>query len=339
MDYGKVLESAYKWTGFKGVAWFAVFFLITVSITVIIPLMLRQGIFFDEPSIPVVQVLYAFNAVVLFVGSVALIEFILKANNFKTQKVTPGKLLDTVFLLVLQVWYIFFWNLHKPYRLIQLLSLFVYTLALFSLTIYNNFFVALGASIFGLAYLIFLIHNCVRLSFSYFIFYNRPLNIKHSLHESWKITEGRVVEILFAFIVGELVIIAYGGVIIAIVAAIASAVLAPSLIPPVAYKVAMLVGALVAAGPMIVGEQFFIAEVYSQVELKHAIKKKVGRILARRTLKKKRPVKKKKAKKRPAKRKAKKAIKKKAKKRAVKKKAKKKPAKKKKSSKKKAKKK
>ena len=81
MDNGKIIESTYKWIQVKGAVWFTVFFLITISIAVLVPMMVRQGIFFDEPSLPVVNVLYAFNLLVLFVGFFSLIEFI-NAKNY-----------------------------------------------------------------------------------------------------------------------------------------------------------------------------------------------------------------------------------------------------------------
>ena len=291
MDYEKVLDSTYKWVSFKGAVWYAVFFLITLSILSVVPLMIRQGIFFDEPSLPVVQVLYAFNIFVLFVGFFSLVEYILKANNFKTQKVTPGLLLDSLFILILTAWYILIWNVKREHRIIQLLVLFVYVLSLFSLpyisgTLFGGV-AAIASLLFGLVYLIFAIHNCIRLSFGYYILYNRKLSIKHALLESWKITEGRVFEILGAFVVGEVAVLVYGAVIVFIVASLVSVIIAPNFIPPVVYKLAMLIGGLIAAAPMLIAEQAFIAEAYSQVELKHAIKKNVNKILVRRTLAKK----------------------------------------------------
>ncbi len=332
MDYEKVLDSTYKWVSFKGAIWFVVFFLITLSILSVVPLMIRQGIFFDEPSLPVVQVLYAFNVFVLFVGFFSLVEYILKANNFKTQKVTPGLLLDSLFILILTAWYILIWNVKREHRIIQLLVLFVYVLSLFSLpyisgTLFGGI-AAIASLLFGLAYLIFAIHNCIRLSFGYYILYNRNLSIKHALLESWKITEGRVFEILGAFVVGEVAVLVYGAVIVFIVASIVSIIIAPNFIPPVVYKLAMIIGSLIAAAPMLIAEQAFIAEAYSQVELKHAIKKKVNQILVRRTLAKKpaksskKVAKKKAVKKKPVAKKVtkKKPVKKKAAKKAVKKK-------------------
>jgi hypothetical protein len=325
MDYNKILDSTYKWVSFEGVVWYVVFFLITVSILSVVPMMLRQGIFFDEPSLPVVQVLYAFNILVLFVGFFSLVEYILKANNFKTIKVTPEKLLDSLFLIILSLWYIFVWNIKREHRIIQLLVLFVYSFSLFSLFYFSGTFVELGvivaSIVFGIIYLGFVIQNCIRLSFGYFIFYNRDMKIKDSLLESWKITEGKVFGILWAFIIGEVAVLVYGTIIIFIVASLVGAIISPNFIQPVTYKIAMIVGGLIAAAPVLIAEQAFIAETYSQVELKHAIKNKVNKILVRRTLKTK-PVKPAKSKKAAKKKPVKKVVKKKTtKKKAVKKKA------------------
>ena len=284
MDYGKIVESTYKWVSAKGAIWFAIFFLITLSIMTLIPLMIKQGIFFDEPSLPVVNVLYAFNAFVLFIGFFALVEFILKFNGFSTQKVTPGKLLDSAFLAVLYVWYTFIWNIHRPHRLIQLLSLFVCTLALFSLAFYNSSIVAFAVIIFGLLYLGFVVSNCVRLSFSYYIFYSRKLSIKHALLESWKMTEGRTTELLTAYVIGGVVVIVLGSVIVFIVGSVVSLILGSSFIPPVTYKLAILIGSLFASAFMLIGEQSFITEAYAQANIKHEIKQGVKRILTKRTL-------------------------------------------------------
>jgi hypothetical protein len=284
MDYEKVLGSTYKWVLTKGAAWFVLFFIISISIFILVPILARQGIFFDEPSIPVVNLLYFFNTVVLFVGFFALIEFVLKTNGFSVQKVTPGKLVDSVFLMVLMAWYIFVWNLHKPHRLVQILSLFVSIFALFSIAYYSNLLVELSVIIFGIIYFAFVIKNFIRFSFSYFIFYDRKLTMKHALLESWKITENRVFDLFKIYIFAGGVILVMGLVIVFIIGSITSVFIYSSFIPPVVYKISMLVGLLFASSPMLIASQSCIVEAYAQVNVKNEIKKSVESILVKRTL-------------------------------------------------------
>lgn len=284
MDYEKILGSTYKWVLAKGAAWFVLFFIISIAIFILVPILARQGIFFDEQSIPVVNVLYFFNTVILFIGFFALIEFVLKINGFSVQKVTLGKIIDSIFLMVLMAWYIFIWNIHKPHRLVQILSLFVSIFALFSIAYYSNLLVELSMIIFGAIYVAFVIKNFIRFSFSYFIFYDRKLTMKHALLESWKITENRVIDLFKVYIFGGGVILVIGLVIVFIIGSITSVFIYSSFIPPVVYRIAMLVGMLFASSPMLIATQACIVEAYAQINVKNEIKKSVENILVKRTL-------------------------------------------------------
>jgi hypothetical protein len=294
MDYNKLIESTYAWVSFKGAFWFIIFFLISCSIIIFTPLMVNQGLFFNEASISVVNVLYFFNLIVFFVAFFSLIEFVLDSNGFNTQKISIEKLLDSFFLLILFLWYVFIWNIHRPHRILQIISLFVSTFAFFSLTYYNNSIIAFAAIIFGLLYLEMVIVSCVKLSFGHLIFYIKKVSIKEALLDSWKISENRVGKMFTSYIVGGVTIIIFASIIIFVGGFFIDLLIGPSFIPPVSYKLSMFIASVFALAPIIIAKQALITEVYSQIKLKSEINRGVARILTKRILLNKRnqPIKK-----------------------------------------------
>ena len=328
MDYDQIINSTYSWFSLKKVIWFLVFFWLAIPILFVVPWAIEKQ-YFSENMNWAVYILYFLIYVAILIGFVSLTCACLGHRKLKYAKPTNHQFIETILLAFYELWYIFIWNIHKSHRFTQLLLLLGLPL-LYFYYLFNPTTVILGSLIlFSVAYLLFVIHNSIRLFFTVTVFYNRDLSKEEAIKEAWGLTNGKFALSFFSIILVFGVVFVMFAVIALVLGAIANIILLSRFTPNVAYEVAQTIAIVFAFGPALVSYYFGIIEVYYQLEQEKVSTNRIKRILTRRVLKpktvKKKATKKKVAKKKSTKKKAKKkTTKKKVKKKASKKKTKKK---------------
>ena len=304
MDYDQIINSTYSWFSLKKVIWFLIFFWLAIPFLFVIPWAIEKQ-YFSENMNWAIFILYFFVYVAILIGFVSLTCACLGHRKLKYNPPTNRRFIDTILLVFLELWYIFIWNIHKSHRFTQLLLLLGLPL-LYFYYLFNPTAVILGSLIlFSTAYLLFVIHNSIRLFFTVTIFYNKNLTKKETINEAWGLTKGRFILSFFSIILVLGVVFVMFAVIALVLGAISNILLLSRFTPNVAYELAQSIAIVFAFGPALISYYFGVIEVYSQLEREQVSTNRVKRILARRVLKPK-TVKKKVANKKTTKKKVKK---------------------------------
>jgi hypothetical protein len=293
MDYDKIINSTYTWFSLKKVIWFLVFFWLAIPILFVVPWAIEKQYFNDSMSW-IVYILYCLIYIAIMIGFVSLTCACLKHKKLKYSEPTNHQFIDTIILAFFELWFIFIWNIHKSYRFTQLLLL-IGTPLLYVYYMFNPTIVILvSLIIFAMIYLLFVIHNSIRLFFTVTIFYNKNLTKEDAIKESWNLTNGRFILSFFSIILVLGVVFILFALIAIILGAIANILLLSKFTPAVAYQVAQSIAIIFALGPAIISYYFGVIEVYDQLEKEQTSANRVKRILARRVLSPKKKITKKK---------------------------------------------
>ena len=283
MDYDRIINLTYNWISLKKVFWFLIFFWLAMPILFVVPWALEKQ-FFDESFSWIVYILYAIIYFGIIVGFVSLTCACLGQKKLKYQNPTKSKFFDTFLLVLLELWYIFIWNIHKSHRFTQLLLL-IGTPLLYFYYLFNPTELILGALIlFTILYLVTLIHNSVRLFFTVTIFYNKNLSKREAIKECWELTHKKFVVTFFSILLVVGVVFVMFAVIAIILEAVAYLLLIPAFNPAVAYSLAQTIAVLFALGPATISYYFGVIEIYSQLEKERDSSSRIKRLLARKIL-------------------------------------------------------
>ncbi|MEW6329796.1 MAG: hypothetical protein AB1468_06835 [Candidatus Micrarchaeota archaeon] len=145
--------------------------------------------------------------VVSLIGSLAImyVSANIAINALDSKKIPAqpfdfNRYLSYIWLHVLNAIYIFFSLYNTRFLLIPAAAL-----VLFLLSIAMQFLILAGMVVFG-AYMVVVVYNAIRLSVAVPIFLSRKLaRTSDALAESWKITEGRVIEVLVTNILTNII--------------------------------------------------------------------------------------------------------------------------------------
>ena len=303
MDYDKVIRAAYNWFSLKDVAWFLVFFWIAMPILVFLPSLIEKQ-FYGALATPLVSVLYIVIYLSVIVGFIALLQNCLQHKNLAAKRLSPRRFVRTVALVFVELFYIFVWNLHRPYRVPQLLLIIGSGILYIYSRTQPTLFIVSALILFLLVYLVIVIYNSIRISFSMLVFYNKDIpSLKDVVKESWALTHRKFPKVFFALLFSVICLAVIFVIIAVILGGLSYLVLLNYLIPPLAYKFSMSVGMLFALAPVLLGYYYAVIEIYSQLEKEHASSKHIKHYLSRRVLAVRAPVRRSFAKKKIAKKK------------------------------------
>lgn len=283
MNYDAIINSTYNWFSLQKLVWFLAFFWISIPLFVFFYYGLEMGLFVKE-RIWFVNSLYFIIYFALFVGFFVLTYHCLKKKNLDAKDISITKFFDGILLVLMQLWHIFVWNIHKPYRITQLLILFGLPLLWFYSSYLNNWFVNYSLFLFGLFYFVFVLYNWIRTSFSLTYFLSHDCSIKYAINESWKMTHKKFLKTLFAYFIifASISVLFIAGILI--FGAVVSLLLLNYFVPSIANNLALLVAFFVVIAPILISYYFAYIELYSQLFIQNKTSIKIKNLLADRIL-------------------------------------------------------
>jgi hypothetical protein len=295
MDYDKIISATYNWFSLDKLMWFLVFFWLSFFVLVFVPLAFRIN-WFAQSSLWVINSLVGIIYLVLILMLMVLTSHTLKHNKFDAKDISFTRIIDTIFLVFLELWYIFVWNLHKAYRVTQLLLLFGLPLLLVYSLAVKSLFIDLALLIFAIGYGIIVVYNSIRLIFSVMLFYHKDLKIKKAIKEAWHLTHKKFWKILLGVILAIAALFVVFAIITIVFGAIVHLILLNFFTNPIAYELAVSFSSILALAPVLVGYYFAMTEMYSQLIVEDHSSRRIKRILAGRVISpRKKQLKKKKA--------------------------------------------
>lgn len=286
MDYDRVINSAYKCFTLEKFVWFLIFFWLAFPVLVIVPWALEKH-YFDSAITPLVYALYAVMYFASLFGFVLLTQMCLVNKRLEHQKITITRFLATIALVFVELWYILVWNLHKSYRVTQLLLLVGVGLLYFYYSSIRTSLIFYSLILFIFAYTLLVIYNSVRLFFTVPSFYHKNISIYQAPKESWGLTHNKFGETLVALIlaIGTVGIMLF--VLSFILAMIANIVLIQFFTYPISYELSVRGANLFILAPAVLCYYFAITEIFNQLVKEHKSSTIVKKILAKRVLSKK----------------------------------------------------
>jgi len=261
-----------------------------------LPQAFETGVY-SEITLPIAHALYSILYLTFVVGVVVLMQHCLSEKKVGTCKVTLRRLVDTVFLVFVEFFYLLVWNIYFPFRAIQLLLIIASALVYYYHLVIQTELSYYIAALMFVAYFILVVYNAIRLFFSTTVFCQRDMSIKECVKESWYLTHNRFNEAFYAIALAlALAFVLYWFLTIAF-GAFASIVLklffADFLSNTFVFidEAAMLIGfkaaGAFALGPVLIAYHYAITEGYVQLASHKSSSHSIKRILAHRTLHKK----------------------------------------------------
>jgi len=288
MNFSKVVNSAYSWVSLDKLAWFVMFFWISLPCIFILPPIFQKGLIYTSVTRPVAIVLYDLLYMVFVLGVIMLMSHCLvdkKAS--KGFDLGARKVVDMVLLVVAEMFYIFVWNINSFFRKVQLLLLIAFTLLLYYFTVVPTELLFYLLWLLGTAYFILVVYNAIRLFFSSSIFVqkNASLGVIETIKESWALTHNRFREVLYSIIISLfLAFILFAFVTIAL-GALGAVVLQFFVINPVAMNIAFAISQAFGLGIALIAYHYMMAEVFVQLYSHAETSSKIRHLLANRAVK------------------------------------------------------
>ena len=285
MNYGRILASAYSWLSLSKVIWFLVFFWLSIPVLMFLPQVVQNGAY--SPSlIPLIYGLYDLLYLALIIGIVFLIQDCFHDKKLKVPTFGLLKVVKTFLLVFVEMFYIFVWNLHARFRLVQILLLIASAVLAFYYSLVQSGDLLFAFTLCFAAYLMLVIYNIIRVFFSTSVFFSKEIGLKDAVKGSWDITHGKFYDtacalgfsILIAFIIFCFISLALG--------LITTLVLGFFFINSVATDLGFRFASLFALAPAIVAYHYAMSEVFFQLRAHKSSSMTVKRILARKVLSK-----------------------------------------------------
>lgn len=285
MDFDGIVRSAYSWISVGKVIWFVAFFWISLPFIIILPQLFASGAVYSSVTKPLAILLYDVLYVALIIGVVLLIQHCLVAKREKISPLGVRKVIGLVFLVFVELFYVFVWNINAKLRNIQLLLVISSALLGYLFIASMDWVVLVLFSWSLLAYSALAIRNFVMLFFSTSIFCNKDfLGIKGSIKESWAITHGRVADTFSAIIVSLFLAFVLFAFVTLALGAVSSLFLRFFFIDTISISLGFKVSMAFGLGIALIAYHFMIADVFTQLERHRAASNGIKKILARRVL-------------------------------------------------------
>ncbi|MEK6958470.1 MAG: glycerophosphoryl diester phosphodiesterase membrane domain-containing protein [archaeon] len=283
MNYDKIINSVYDWINLEEVYWFLTFFWLSLPVLAVIPQALAKD-FFTPDFLWVVYTLYDIMYVAVILGLVALTQNCLIKRKLHAQKITLLKALDTLFLVLLEFWHIFVWNMNRRLRVIQILLLMAFPLLYYYWTFDDSLLISSLLSFFVWAYVTVVSYNAVRYCFSIMCFYHDCNTIQDAVKRSWELTHHRFVEVITGVVLSLGAAFVLFAVVSVVLGALANVVLLYFFNPPLAYSIASNSAMLFALAPALIGYHYAITMMYHQLLDEKDSDKKIKKYLAKKVL-------------------------------------------------------
>jgi hypothetical protein len=283
MDYDKIIDSTYNWLSLEKLVWFMLFFWLSLPVLFLIPTALELGFFYYKLNW-VVQSLYIITYLAVLLGFMILTITCLNHKKIKSIELTATRYIDTLFLIVLELWYVFFWNIHKSYRFTQLLLLVGIFLLSYYESISTSIFGSLALIVFLIFYVLMIVHNCIRLSFSLMVFYSRPISLKGAIKESWHMTHKKFKSTLLAYLFVVAAVFALFVVVSVILWLLSYFLLINYFTVALSQRLASSFSSLFAIVPALIAYYLGFIEIFSQLNRHHVTNNRIKRVLARKIL-------------------------------------------------------
>lgn len=285
MNYRKIVNSAYSWISLDKAIWYLIFFWIAVPVLLGLPQVFEQGVY-SSTTMPLAVVLYDVLYVSVIMGLVVLIQFFLERKNSFVVKMSIKRFVDVFFLVFLELFYVFIWNLNSSFRLIQALLLVAAALVFYYSTIIVSEATLSLAWLCLSAYFVLVIYNAVRVIFSTTIFFHKDIGIKETIKESWALTQDRFYDVFSSLaLIAVLSFVLFSFMVIAL-GTLGSLVLSYFFIDSVAMGLGFKVATAFALGPALIVYHCAFVELFLQLSSKSETTSRVRKILAHKILRK-----------------------------------------------------
>jgi len=283
MNYDKIISATHSWFSLNKLAWFLIFFWLSVSMLFLVPWALEKQ-YFDESVSWIIYIFYALIYLGVLLGFITLNCACLGNKRLKYTEPTKRSLVSLLILVFVELVHVFIWNLHRSYRFTQLLLLLGIPLLYFYYLFNSTQMILVSLAIFLVLYLVMVIYNIVRLFFTVTIFYNKNDSIKEVIRESWGLTHGKFVITFFSIVLVVGVVFVMFAIMAIILGGIANVILLPHFTPVVAYELAKTIAIIFALGPAILSYYFGVIEVYAQLDKEKESSSRIKRILTKKVL-------------------------------------------------------
>ena len=137
MDYNRLLAASFSWFSLDKVFWFIALFWVSLPFIVTLPQLFQTGAVYSDVTLPIAVILYDVLYVILFFGIVLLIQSCLSPKTGVSKEFGLRRVVDLVFLVFLEMFYVFVWNISVRLRKVQLLL--IIAAALFWLLFISSF--------------------------------------------------------------------------------------------------------------------------------------------------------------------------------------------------------
>ena len=285
MDFDSIIRSSYSWVSATNIIWFIAFFWIALPFITILPQVFSTGLIYSQATMPLAVLLYDILYVVLILGVILLIQHSLIQKHARVSSLSARKIIDLIFLVFVELGYVFFWTISVKLRKIQHLTLIFSALFGYLFLISFNAVILVLFSWSLLGYVSIAIRNMVMVFFSTTIFCNKEsLSIKGAIKESWAITHNRVVDTFSSILVSVFLAFVLFSFVTLVLGAFSSIVLRFFFIDSLAFSLGIKVSMAFGLGVALIAYHFMIAEVFTQLEGHKVASSRIKRILSRRVL-------------------------------------------------------
>jgi hypothetical protein len=280
MDYDKILSSTYDWIHLNKISWFLTFFWLGFIVLMLVPIGLQSNFFYEKFSWFIYSLYFIMYVVVLF-GLMLLVSELLKHKKFSHASISFLTFFDTFFLVFLELWHVFVWNIYRSFRFTQLLLLAGIPLLYYFNSISQNILSYFALWIFIIGYFLLVVYNSIRLSFTVSLFYKEPIiSLNDAINISWRLTAGKLKSIAFGYflILGSVFVLF--SFIVVVVTLIVATILSYFLIIPVAFDVAKGIAILFALAPILLSYHSGFLELFSQLSSEESSERILKKLLA-----------------------------------------------------------
>ena len=285
MDFNSIIRSSYSWISASKVIWFVAFFWISLPFITMLPQIFNIGSIYSTATMPLAVLLYDALYVALIFGVVLLIQRSLIQKHETVAKLGIRKMVDLIFLVFVEFFYVLVWNISVRLRKVQILLIISSALLgyLFFLSQDTIILILFTWSLLG--YFSIVIRNIIMVFFSTMIFCNKAsLSIKEAIKESWAITHNKVVDTFSSIIVSAFLAFVLFAFVTLALGAITSLLLRFFFIDSVAISLGIKISMAFGIGIALIAYHFMIAEVYTQLHSHKAASTSIKHILSRRVL-------------------------------------------------------
>ncbi len=286
MDFDRIVEEAYTFLSLKKLVWFLALFWLAFPVLVFVPWALEKN-YFTFAVEPIVTLLFDVMYVTLFVGFIVLLQYCFTHKKISFTMLSVKKILLTVPLVFVEFWHILVWNLHKPFRVPQILLLLGTPLLFYYSIFVPSTLIISAALLFLFCYVLIIVYNFVRLIFTVPLYFSKENTIYSAPKDSWALTHNKFNEVIISLVLILGVISILFFVLFVVFSFVSNILLNFIFIYPISGNLAFRGGVLFALGPAIIAYYLSFTELFNQLLKENNSSSAIKSILAKKVLSKK----------------------------------------------------